>query len=139
MKFPIIICHHNILTIARADYFNEIGLLDAANGKLEIGISSRGQAGFQWLVDADGLYYPLHWDGHVAPTLAQRLGLKRKREAYSFPQGAKITVGKMREILASVVDENTDLPHHDDLIKMLSPLDAATPITPKLMAQYLGE
>ncbi len=139
MKFPIIICHHNILTIARADYFNGIGLLDATNGKLEIGISSRGQAGFQWLVDADGLYYPLQWGGHVAPTLAQRLGLKRKREFYSFPQGTNITVGKMREILSSVVDENADLPHHADLIKMLSSLEATAPISRELMAQYLGE
>ena len=138
MRFPLTISAHNSLIIAKADFFNGIGGIYPERQQLEIALSRHGQGSWQWLIDADGLFYSLTHQGLKPPSLLTHLKLKRRRETYALAAGRAITGTELLELLQNHNDAQPELPNVADL-RTHATAQMQDAINRDFMRQYLGE
>jgi hypothetical protein len=138
MRFPLVICSKGSLIIASANFFDGIGRLDAANNVLEINVARDGEAGFAWMLDADGIFYKLSSTGLMQITFLQRLGVQRRRAQYQIEPGRKVSVAEIQLLTVGLRDQFEEAPNVSDLNRQLQTYEPAHLWDAEDMRQYLG-
>ena len=139
MKFPLVVSGNGTLMIAPSDFFTKIGKLDFADSTLEINVTSKGTAGLNWFLDANGDFYDLALLGSVPPSLLQRLGVLRAREKFRIAAARKISVQELTDRISGLTDRFEEAPNVSDLKTLLSSSSPDQLLTPQVMSRYLGE
>jgi hypothetical protein len=139
MKFPLVVAGNNTLMIASLDFFKRIGRLDFETDTLEMNVTRDGKANLYWLLDADGLFYDLIFQGSMPLTVLQKVGLRRKREKFQIGVGRRITAKELIGHIVTLRDQFVEAPNVSDFLTLLISLPAEHLITQKEMSAYLGE
>lgn len=137
--YPLTICSHNRLIIAPEGWFSRIGSIDFPARTLRINVGRLGPAGFTWLMDANGAFRSLTWDGLEPATLLQTLRIARRVERYSLSEPRQITVGELAELTVNLAEAFEEAPNSADLRAILADRPQAETVSRELMQKYLGE
>lgn len=139
MKFPLIICDGKTLIVAERDFFDRIGILDAAKGVLEINITRDGDcSGFSWILDANGLFYKLSPSVIIKPTLLQKIGLRLKRVRQKIEPGCRISIENLSSLIINLQDFYNEAPLVLELKEFLSIEESSRLFGGGDVARYLG-
>ena len=139
MRYPFALCSHRRLLITPEGWFDGIGHLDAENGILVINVNRLGEGGLRWLLDADGQFYELGWQGRQPGGLAQWLRISRPKELYSIARGRSISVGELTAVASDLGEAFPEAPNSADLRKLLATRPADEIVGRELMRGYFGE
>lgn len=137
MRYPLALSSHKRIVIASEAWFSAIGKVD--QDQIEISISRQGEKSLAWFLDADGFLFELEWQGKLAKSLVQWLGLTRQRERYSIRAPRTITAAELLERIADHKNQFEEAPHTDDLRKELLGLRPEAIINQEFMLKYLGQ
>lgn len=136
--YPLTICSHDRLIIAPDGWFSRIGNIDFHARTLRINVGRHGQAGFRWLIDADGSFRSLGWAGLEPATLLQTLRIARRVERYSLSEPRRITVGELGALVADLAEAFEEAPNSADLRALLADRPQDETVSRELMQSYLG-
>ena len=138
MLFPLVICSHNRLVIAPVGWFDGIGSLDIERHSLRLNLSSLGQHGLSWFLDADGLFYRLDWLRLEPITALQALRISRRVESYSVAPPEPIQVAKLLSLTSSLVEQFEEAPNAAELRALLGKREPHETVGPEFMREYLA-
>lgn len=139
MRYPLVICSHGKLIIAAADFFDGIGRLEVSTGILEVNVAQDGRVGFEWILDADGIFFDLTSEGLLPLKLLQRIGLSRARERFRIAPGRQVTAGEIRDRIANLHNQFEEAPNVTDLKNQTASLSSGYVLKREDMLRYLGE
>lgn len=139
MKYPLVICTRNTLIIASESFFDGIGKLDPSSGTLRMNVARKGKAGFEWMIDADGILTEFFSDGLLPGNLIQRLGLTRPQEELKLSQGREISAGELLERIANLRDQFDEAPNVKDLKAFLQSFPLSHVLGSADMRNYLHQ
>jgi|GEM_PF-3849457 len=77
IQFPVLLCKNSTLVVVRRDFFDRVGRLDEAAGKLELSVAPDGRAGLQWILDCEGTFFRLTSQGFAPANLLQKMAILR--------------------------------------------------------------
>ena len=139
MQFPVLLCKNGTLVVVRRDFFDHVGRLDEASGKLELSVTPDGRAGLQWILDCEGTFFRLTSQGFAPANLLQKMAILRRRERFQIEPATTIKANQLSELIAKLYDASPDFPNVSDLQKLLANLPAEQVLTRENLRAYFGE
>lgn len=139
MQFPVVLSDHKRIVLAPSDWFDGIGRLDIDRGVLDIAIGPLGARSLAWILDREGQYFGLEWQGRLPKSWMHWMTLSRQRERYRIAKPQAVSVGKVLELLEGHSDPFEEAPNTSDLRSALRALPENAILGPDFMRSYLGE
>lgn len=139
MRFPVILRYMQTIVIADLAYFARFGRIDLAARVVESTVGKNGDAGYHWMIDADGQLHRLELQGRVRRRWQDWLQLRQMRAAYRIGPPSSVTSAVLRGLLVGLQEPGDDLNFVRELSQIADELGDDGVLDSDTMRRYLGE